>query len=69
MRAVLDSSRFKVRDNTRLLPHSREVVNEGYRVKDLGEKGYRSLGKMFRALFGKQLGPGALLNSRPLMTS
>jgi hypothetical protein len=29
-----------------VLPHSREVVSEENRVKDLGEEGYRSLGKM-----------------------
>jgi hypothetical protein len=31
-----------------VLPHTREVVSEENRVKDLGEEGYRSLGKMLQ---------------------
>jgi hypothetical protein len=31
-----------------VLPHSREVVSEENSVKDLGEEGYRSLGKMLQ---------------------
>jgi hypothetical protein len=31
-----------------MLPHSREVVSEENSVKDMGEEGYRSLGKMLQ---------------------
>jgi hypothetical protein len=35
-------------DHTSVLPHIRKVVSEKNSVKDLGEEGYRSLGKMLQ---------------------
>jgi len=37
-------------------------MGEENRIKDLGQEGYRSLGKTLRALFGIPFGPGALPN-------
>jgi hypothetical protein len=31
-----------------VIPHSRDVVSEENRVKELGDEGYRSLGKMLQ---------------------
>jgi len=45
------------------------MMGEENRIEDLGQKGYRSLGKMFKALFGIPFGPGALPTLRPLMPS
>jgi hypothetical protein len=35
-----------------VLPHSREVVGEENSVENLGEKGYRSLGRMLQSPVG-----------------
>jgi hypothetical protein len=41
-------------------------MGEENRIEDLGQEGYRSLGK---ALFGIPFGPDALPTLRPLMVS
>jgi hypothetical protein len=41
-------TQFKDKDHTNGLPHSKDVVSEVNNFKDLGEEGYRSLGKMLQ---------------------
>jgi hypothetical protein len=69
MRAVLDPSRFKDRDHTTVLPHGREVVSEENNVKDLGEKGYRSMEKMLQGPVQYNVRARSLADFQTLMTS
>jgi hypothetical protein len=52
-----------------MLPQGGEVVSEKDGVEDLDQQEYRSLGRCFKALFGKPFGPAALPTLRPLMAS
>jgi hypothetical protein len=41
------------------------VMGAENRIENVGEEGYRTLGRCFKTLFGIPLGPKALLTLRP----
>jgi len=69
MRAVPDPSRLKALDQSSVLLHCRDVMDEENRFENLGQEGNSSLGRCFKAFFVIPSGSGDLLNLRTLMAS